>query len=193
MLENLSIPHYSSEKGSDNMMGADNQQERLITIGWIVGFIDGEGCFSVTIQKTPSMTTGWQVFPELAVTQGEKSRQALRALQDYFGCGKIFVNRRTDNHKGNLYRFCVRSVADLRNKIIPFFQANPLRTAKQEDFEKFVRVLELMEEKKHLSFEGIAVIAGIVQTMNRKKPSRFLESSETTRQASATEITQMMI
>jgi hypothetical protein len=28
MLENLSIPHYSSEKGSDNVMGADDQQER---------------------------------------------------------------------------------------------------------------------------------------------------------------------
>src|SRR5215510_216751 len=189
MLENLSIPHYSSEKGSDNMMGADNQQERLKTVGWIVGFIDGEGCFSVAIQKSPSMTTGWQVFPELAVTQGEKSLQALRDLQQFFGCGNIFVNRRTDNHKENLYRFCVRSVADLREKVIPFFLENPLRTAKRQDFEKFVRVLELMEEKKHLNFEGIAEIAGIVETMNRKKPSRFLESSETTRQASVTQIT----
>lgn len=27
LLENLSIPHYSS-KGSDNVLGADNQQER---------------------------------------------------------------------------------------------------------------------------------------------------------------------
>ena len=185
MLENLSIPHYSSEKGSNNMMGADNQQERLKTVGWVVGFIDGEGCFSVTIQKSPSMTTGWQVFPELAVTQGEKSLQALRDLQQFFGCGKVFINRRIDNHREHLYRFCVRSVADLREKIIPFFQENPLRTAKQQDFEKFVRVLELMEERKHLSFEGIAEIASIVQTMNRKKPSRFLESSETTRQASA--------
>ena len=32
MLESLSIPHYSPlEKGSDNVMGADNQQERLTT------------------------------------------------------------------------------------------------------------------------------------------------------------------
>ncbi|MCX5642161.1 MAG: LAGLIDADG family homing endonuclease, partial [Candidatus Omnitrophica bacterium] len=42
-------------------MSADNQQERLKTIGWIVGFIDGEGCFSITIQKNSTMTTGWQV------------------------------------------------------------------------------------------------------------------------------------
>ncbi len=131
------------------------------------------------------MTTGWQVFPELAVTQGEKSLQALRDLQQFFGCGNLFVNRRSDNHKENLFRFCVRSVADLKERIIPFFQENPLRTAKQQDFEKFVSVIRMMEERKHLSIEGIAEIARIVETMNRKKPSRFLESSETIRQASA--------
>src|SRR6059036_36639 len=72
---------------------------------------------------------------------------------------------------------------DLRDKIIPFFRENQLRTAKREDFEKFARVLELIEERKHLNSEGIMEIARIAQTMNRKKPSRFLESSETTRQA----------
>jgi hypothetical protein len=164
-------------------MGADNQQERLKTIGWVVGFVDGEGCFSVTLQKSSSTTTGWQVFPELAVTQGGKSLEALRDLQDFFGCGRIFINRRTDNHKEHLYRFCVRSVADLREKIIPFFQQNRLRTAKQADFEKFVRILELMVERKHLDREGLKEIAIMVQTMNRKKPARFLESSETIRQA----------
>ena len=38
-------------KGSDNVMGADDQQERLKTVGWVVGFVDGEGCFSVAIQR----------------------------------------------------------------------------------------------------------------------------------------------
>jgi len=41
----------------------------------------------------------------------------------------------------------------------------------------------LIRERKHLNSEGIMEIAKIAQTMNRKKPSRFLESSETTRQA----------
>ena len=119
------------EEGSENVMGADNQQERLRTVGWVVGFVDGEGCFSITIQKSPSMTTGWQVFPELAVTQGERSVQVLYDLQQFFGCGKVFLNRRTDNHREHLYRFCVRSVADLRETIIPFFRENPLRTARR--------------------------------------------------------------
>ena len=102
MLESLSIPHYSPQKGSDNMLGADNQQERLRTVGWIVGFVDGEGCFSVTIQKATT-TTGWQVFPEFVVTQGAKSLQALHDLKEFFECGKVFINRRNDNHKKPLY------------------------------------------------------------------------------------------
>ncbi len=69
------------------MLGADNQQERLRTVGWIVGFVDGEGCFSVTIQKATT-ATGWQVFPEFVVTQGEKSLQALHDLKEFFGCGR---------------------------------------------------------------------------------------------------------
>jgi len=178
---------YREKLSRENATGADNQQERLKTVGWIVGFVDGEGCFSVTIQKATT-ATGWQVFPEFVVTQGEKSLQALHDLQEFFGCGKIFVNRRYDNHREHLYRFCVRSVADLRDKVIPFFRENQLRTAKRMDFEKFARVLELMDERKHLNSEGLVEIANIVQTMNRKKPSRFLESSETTRQAPATQV-----
>ena len=169
------------------MLGADNQQERLRTVGWIVGFVDGEGCFSATIQKATT-ATGWQVFPEFVVTQGAKSLQALHDLQEFFECGRVFINRRNDNHKEPLYRFCVRSLVDLSEKIVPFFRENRLRTAKRDDFEKFARVLELMRERKHLNSEGIMEIAGIAQTMNRRKPSRFLESSETTRQAPPKEV-----
>jgi hypothetical protein len=112
-------------------MGADNQQERLRTVGWVVGFVDGEGCFSMAIQRCRVMKLGWQVFPEFVVTQGAKSLSALQFLMQFFCCGRIFVNRRHDNHKEPLYRFCVCAVKDLREKIVPFFSENQLRTAKQ--------------------------------------------------------------
>ena len=178
MLESLvSISHYS--KRSENVLSADNQQERLETAGWVTGFVDGEGCFSVSFLRNPTMSSGWQVFPEFVVTQGAKSRKALELLQEFFGCGGVFVNRRQDNHKENLYRYCVRSIRDLQSKIVPFFDAHPLRTAKQNDFEKFRLVLAMMERGEHLEKAAIEKIAAICQTMNRRKKSRFLESSET--------------
>ena len=162
----------------------DNQQERLKTIGWIVGYVDGEGCFSVSMFRNKSTRYGWQVFPEFVITQGEKSLNSLKMIQNFFGCGKIFVNRRHDNHRENLYRYCVRSIKDLNEKIIPFFQENKLKTEKKKDFEMFVRIIGLMLKQEHFSLKGLKKIANLIQKMNRKVPSKFLESSETIRRTS---------
>ena len=166
---------------SKNHVSADNQQEKLIY--WIVGFVDGEGTFSVSFNKNNTTTSGWQIFPEFVITQGAKSLAALEEIQKFFGCGKLYENRRKDNHKENLYRFCVRSFKDLEEKIVPFFQKHSLRTAKKGDFKKFVQILSLMKKGIHLTPKGASEIAKIIETMNRKKQSRYLLSSETTRQA----------
>ncbi|TLY19397.1 MAG: hypothetical protein E6K66_11010, partial [Nitrospirae bacterium] len=52
MLEYLENPVVLNS--SDNPSGADNQQERL-SADWVVGFVDGEGCFFVGINRQPSM------------------------------------------------------------------------------------------------------------------------------------------
>jgi len=120
--------------GSENPSGADNQQERLFTNGWLVGFVDGEGCFSCPVSRNRSMTLGWQVQPTFAVVQGASSRVVLEEMVSFFGCGQLSVNRRHDNHREDLVRYKVTRFGDLRDVIIPFFQANALRTAKREIF-----------------------------------------------------------
>jgi hypothetical protein len=167
---------------SENVSGADNQQERPGIEQWIVGFVDGEGCFSCPIYRNRVMTLGWQCQPRFAVVQGERSIQALQLLMDYFSCGKIYRNRRHDNHLEDLLVFNVWNRRDLLEKIMPFFEANPLVTAKQEEFEKFATILRMMERRLHLTRDGLRFIAEIQQTMNHRKPSRFLESSEAIRQ-----------
>jgi len=160
---------------------ADNQQERLKTIGWITGYVDGEGCFSVSFIKNATTKSGWQIFPEFVVTQGGKSKTSLEILRNFFGCGKIFVNRRHDNHREHIYRYCVRSQEYLRKVIIPFFEEHQLRTAKKKDFQCFTFILNQMKLKKHLTQRGMQMIAKRVEKMNHKKASRFLKSSETKR------------
>ncbi len=148
---------------SNNVSGRDNQQERLKTVGWVIGFTDGEGCFSISIFKNHTTKNGWQIFPEFVITQGEKSLSSLQLIQKFFGCGRIFINHRYDNHKENLYRFCVRDLKDLREKIVPFFESNLLRTAKIKDFEKFKEVIFLMSNKEHLTSEGFQKIFNLVK------------------------------
>ncbi len=158
-----------------------NLQERSENEQWIVGFTDGEGCFSISMFRNKTTKLGWQVFPEFVITQGEKSLSALKIFEEYFGCGKIFKNNRYDNHHEHLYRYCVRTQEDLVSKIIPFFHKHSLKTAKQKDFELFVEVVYLMKDKEHLTMLGLKKIARIIEKMNRKKASNFLKSSEAIR------------
>jgi hypothetical protein len=159
---------------SDNVRSAENQQERLTTAGWLVGFVNGEGCFSCPIFRNGSMTLGWQVQPAFAVVQGESSRDVLEEMVKFFGCGKVYVNRRHDNHREDLYRYYVSRFGDLRDVIVPFFQENPLRTAKRDNFAKFADIIDLMRLRRHLTVSGLIEIAEIVETMKFRKPSEVL-------------------
>ena len=111
---------------------------------------------------------------EHEIDDREDSRESLELLQSFFGCGAIYRNRRHDDHREDLLRWCVRRRADLEHRVVPVLRAVPLRTAKARDFALFCDVLDLMRGDRHLSLDGMVEIARIAQAMNRKKPSAFL-------------------
>jgi LAGLIDADG endonuclease len=167
---------------SDNSSGAGNQQERPGSEEWVVGFVDGEGCFSISVVRNATCSLGWQVQHEFAVTQAAPSRSALEYVSDVLGCGRIVEQTRYDNHRHPLLRFSVKRRSELVAIVVPFFTEHPLRTAKHLDFVRFASVLQLMELGAHRTVEGLRRIASITESMNRRQRSRFLESSEAIRQ-----------
>jgi hypothetical protein len=151
------------------MISADNQQERLKVASWISGFTDGEGSFVISVINNPTTRFGKQIFPEFVITQGAKSLSALETIQKFFDCGTIVLNKRYDNHREHLYRYCVRSISELQEIIIPFFDQFPLKTYKQNDFILFKEVVGMMSEKEHLERDGWNKILEIASKTNRKK------------------------
>jgi LAGLIDADG DNA endonuclease family protein len=128
---------------------------------WIVGFVDGEGCFHVGINPNNEMTARYQVLPEFTVVQHQKDVQVLHALKAYFGCGVV-----RSNHADRMaYR--VRGQQHLLETIIPFFVKHSLKTKKNVDFKKFRRILLLMQAGVHLSSDGVEEIRQIASQMNR--------------------------
>jgi hypothetical protein len=127
---------------------------------WIVGFVDGEGCFHVSINPHEEMSVGYQVLPEFTVVQHERDIQILHALKAYFGCGVV---RR--NH-GDRMAYRVRGKEHLLQRVVPFFMAHPLKTKKRVDFLKFRDVLLLMEKNVHLDIDGVNRIRAIAGEMN---------------------------
>ena len=161
---------------SNNPKIADNEQERL-DAKWLVGFTDGEGTFSISFVKNRTMRFGYQIFTEFVITQGAKSLNVLEKIEKYFGCGHIYVNKRYDNHKEDIYRYCVRDRNDLSSIIIPFFNKYQLFTAKKNDFEIFSKVVAMVEKREHLSEQGFERIKNLASQTNRQK--KRLESSTT--------------
>ena len=128
---------------------------------WVVGFVDGEGCFYVGINSQPEMKTGYQVLPEFTVVQHKQDVQLLYALKEFFGCGVV-----RQNH-GDRRAYRVRGVEHLQERIIPFFEKHSLKTKKHLDFLKFRKVLMMMQRNEHLTLEGIEKIRQIASEMNR--------------------------
>ena len=166
--------------GSDNPAGAENQQERLIKTGWVIGFVDGEGCFSIGFVRQPNRTsrrgykTGYQVFHRFVVTQGVRSVEALKQLQSFFGVGRLYTNSRHDNHREDLMQYHVSRRDDLLGTVIPFFREHRLQTSKAKDFDLFAHCVEMVARGRHLTTDGLVRIALITEQMNHRKPRRDL-------------------
>jgi LAGLIDADG endonuclease len=129
---------------------------------WIVGFVDGEGCFHVSINPHSEMTAGFQVLPEFTVVQHERDVQVLHALKAYFGCGVVRKNN------GDRMAYRVRGHEHLSKNIVPFFEKHSLKSRKRVDFAKFRDIVNLMNRGDHLTTGGVDHIREIANQMNRK-------------------------
>ena len=147
----------------NNAMSAANQQERL-GAEWIVGFVDGEGCFHVAFNRQPNMTVGWQVLPEFRVVQHQRDEQILVRMQQFFGCGTVTRNN------GDRKELRVRGMENL-GRVVDFFTSQPLQSKKQHDFERFAMILKAMRRGDHLEKTGLREIARIALEMNRRENS----------------------
>jgi LAGLIDADG DNA endonuclease family protein len=141
--------------------GADNQQERLD--GYIAGYVDGEGSFSVVINRNPSCRSGYQLVPEFHVSQNGERAQVLGLIQRRLGgCGYIKRNGLRDN----ALVLVIRRRQDLLEQVIPFFESCPLLSPKQVEFEKVSTIVKAMSAGRHRSPEGFRELLELAVSMN---------------------------
>jgi hypothetical protein len=176
------------------MLGADNQQERLLNsenLNWYLsGFIDGEGCFSISIRRSKFSRLGWTMNPLFQVYQHKDKDNAkvLSICKNAFGCGYI------SEKGGNLscFTYCIDKINNLIECVIPFFDKYPLVGEKYQNFLLFKQIVLGISEKKHLTKEGFLELAELTFQMNKQGKYRKIKletiqadlakSSETIRQ-----------
>ncbi|MBI2169505.1 MAG: LAGLIDADG family homing endonuclease [Actinobacteria bacterium] len=128
---------------------------------YISGYVDGEGCFTVSIAPRPTLRVGWEVRPSLSVSQNGDRSEVLLEIQEYFGCGTIRPDRSDKTLKWE-----VRSLPLLLSAAIPHFERYPLRSGKQRDFELFADICRRMSRREHLHPVGLAEIVAHASRMN---------------------------
>lgn len=135
---------------------------------YITGFTDGEGCFSVSFNPRSKLRTRVEVRPSFCIAQNMRSLQTLEQIKDYFGCGSIRFSR-----SDNSFKYEVRSLNDLIERVIPHFQKYPLLTTKAQDFRIFAEICQALVEKKHLEPTEMSRLVDLAFQMNNSGTRRY--------------------
>jgi hypothetical protein len=129
--------------------------------GWIAGFTDGEGCFSVSFSLREKLKVGVEVRPSFAIGQKHTSFDSLNKIKNYLKCGHIRYSK-----IDGMYKYEIRDIKDLNNIIVPFFEKHKLETTKQKDFEIFAEICRSIKQNQHLNQNGIKDIIDKSYSMN---------------------------
>lgn len=135
---------------------------------WIAGFVDGEGTFSLNMNRHPGMRSGYQVSARLSVSQSGRDLAILQQLRHWLGVGNVVQNRRHDNHREDMFRLDVNDPNELSQVIVPLLDGR-LQTTKRYDFDRFAKGVKVIREGRHLTEGGLREIAPLRDQMNRQR------------------------
>jgi hypothetical protein len=134
----------------------------------ISGYVDGEGCFTVSISPRAKLLVGWEVRPSFSVSQNGDRAEVLHVLQAYFGCGSIRPDR-----SDRTVKWETRRLEDILDRVVPHFVAYPLLSGKRLDFERFASVCRLMAAGAHRDRAGLMEIVELARVMNPSGRRRY--------------------
>ncbi|ABU49446.1 hypothetical protein SNOGp09 (mitochondrion) [Parastagonospora nodorum SN15] len=133
----------------------------IVNPGVWSGLIDGEGSFSIIISKSKVRALGWRAELKFQLGLHTKDLNLLCLLQQHLGgIGSIHLAKNRD-----MVNYSIDSIKDLNNLIL-YLDKYPLLTQKAADFLLLKKAVELVNNKAHLTLEGLEKIVNIKASMN---------------------------
>jgi hypothetical protein len=108
----------------------------------------------VSFINSSSHYLGLQIKLEFVLTQHFRDEQLMLNLREYLDCGNLYKYKQIVKFK--ITKFDCASY--MNEKVISFFQKHPLHGVKLLDFLDFVKVMELMKKKEHLTASGLVLL-----------------------------------
>jgi hypothetical protein len=131
---------------------------------WLSGFVDGEGCFFISLIKSKKYKVGSQVQLRFLITQHIRDEELMKSLIKYLGCGKLY-----NRSNREIVEYVVTKSLDISEILIPYFDQYPLQSSKFKDFNDFKKVVYLIKNEEHLTQDGFAKIKKIKSEMSKRR------------------------
>jgi hypothetical protein len=128
---------------------------------YIIGLIDGEGYFGISISKNKNIKTGYIVYPRFGICMNRRELSLIKKLKKYFNCGTIVID-----NKG-MVNYNINGVRKMIDIVIPFFNKHKLQSAKIKDFVIFKKIIKLLNKNWNLSKKEIRTIQNLRNKMHR--------------------------
>jgi len=136
---------------------------KVLTNEWVRGFIEGEGSFSIGVSAKTTIKLGYQVSAYFSVGLHIRDLHLLYSLKHFFGNNGYVVKHSKD---GTIIRYEIKSISQIANVVIPFFDEHSLLTFKMLNYSDFRTVVKIMQTKAHLTIEGLNEINRIKFQIN---------------------------
>ena len=150
------------------MTSSQQEGQNQLDPNYIVGFVDGEGCFSVTCGKRSDCRVGYEIKAAFEMEVVMDDYPVMRRIYEGLGKpGQLYSSqfKRYPNWKPHC-KIKVSNLKDITEKIIPFFQKYPLQSKKRKSFKIFCKIVTMILQKKHLQLKYAQQIVKLRDTMN---------------------------
>ena len=128
---------------------------------FVTGLTEGEGCFSISFTLRKKLKLGIETRPSFSISLNQRDLDLLKQVHAFFECGAIRFS-----HSDRTYKYEVRSVGDLVDKIIPHFKKYSLCGSKANDFQKFSEICQKVRANQHRNKAFLKEIISLAYEMN---------------------------
>jgi hypothetical protein len=146
---------------------AGSQRGSVDLPSYISGYVDGEGCFTVSISPRPTLIIGWEMRPSVSVSQNGDRSEVLFEIQRYFGCGTLRPDR-----SDRTLKWEVRSLP-LPGSSHPSLPTSSTALGEADGLRVFAEICERMARGDHRRSSGMQEIVRLAGRMNPSGKRRF--------------------